>query len=170
MRDSFGSRVFRTRAAGLLLAAALSVGGIFFSAVPASAGSTGIDLCAQAAHQAGFQGAHLVEAIAIGMAESNCVPSSGSAYRGIWQIGRSSHPEVSDQCAYDAYCSAQATFGISNQGTNWCQWQTWSGAGCSNGSYDNRYQTYLNEAQAAASRVQGVAGVPVTSGVPTLSL
>lgn len=50
--------------------------------------------------------------------------------RGLCQINNVYHPEVSDDCAYDATCSAKAMFTISNSGTDFTPWSTYN-----NGAY-----------------------------------
>ncbi len=50
--------------------------------------------------------------------------------RGLWQFNRRHHPEVSDQCAFDAACSTKEAYRVSKNGTDWSQWNTWK-----NGSY-----------------------------------
>jgi hypothetical protein len=115
------------------------------SAVPESAVYT----CAAVAYKAGFRFYPLlstndgnqrpiVVAIAVGLAESGCNPSAvnyngptsgcpnGSTDRGLWQINNCYHPEVSDACAYQAQCNADAAWNISSQGTNWSPWSTYN--------------------------------------------
>ena len=50
--------------------------------------------------------------------------------RGLWQINDYWHPDVSDACAFDRYCNAQAMYRISSNGTNWHPWSTYE-----NGAY-----------------------------------
>jgi hypothetical protein len=47
-----------------------------------------------------------------------------SVDRGWFQINSYWHPEVSDACAYNAFCSARAAYRISKGGTDWSQWAT----------------------------------------------
>lgn len=108
---------------------------------------------AQIAYNAGFRGDGLVNAIAIGWAESSFIPDNvnttgnypvGSRDRGIWQINSAAHPEVSDSCAFDPVCAAGQTYRISNGGTNWSPWTTYGGT---------RYNEYLPTARTAAANV-----------------
>lgn len=48
-----------------------------------------------------------------------------SVDRGWFQINSYWHPEVSDACAYNAFCSARSAYRISKGGTDWSQWATW---------------------------------------------
>lgn len=90
------------------------------------------------AQKAGFTGNGLVLAVAIALTESGGVTNatgmnrSGagrqvtSIDRGLWQINNVYHPEVSDACAYDPTCAAQAAYRISRSGTNWSPWTTYT--------------------------------------------
>jgi hypothetical protein len=76
-------------------------------------------------------------AAAIAMAESSGDPRAvgvnrkpRSRDRGLFQINDRWHPEVSDSCAFDPRCNAEAAYEISNGGRNWRQWSTWH-----NGAY-----------------------------------
>merc|ERR1712216_139349 len=75
---------------------------------------------------------HCPQAVAIAMAESSgdCKITSSAGDRGLWQINRAAHPDVSDTCAYDCICNAQAAFKISGGGQDWTPWVTWN-----NGAY-----------------------------------
>lgn len=127
--------------------------------------AVGIDLCAQVGYAAGFRGNPLVTAVAVAMAESSCNPSAvgtngptagcpnGSRDRGLWQINHCYHPDVSDTCAFDAQCNANAAYRISSGGSNWQPWSTYN-----NGAYRN----YLSAAQAAVNRLGG--GTPGVTG------
>jgi Lysozyme like domain/Repeat of unknown function (DUF346) len=132
---------------------------------PAAVAADAADLCAEVGSQAGFSGDRLVTAVAVALAESGCNPSArgvnpptsgcpnGSVDRGLWQINNCYHAEVSDACAYDAQCNANAAYRISSGGTNWTPWSTYnSGA----------YLSYLAQAQAAVDRLQKP-GVDVAS-------
>lgn len=147
-----------------------SIGGPATASAPAPSlahpDAVGIDLCAQVAYAAGFRGNPLVTAVAVATAESSCNPSavgsngptagcpSGSLDRGLWQINNCYHPDVSDACAYDAQCNANAAYAISSGGTNWQPWSTYnSGA----------YAGYLAAAQAAVNRLGG-GGTPGVTG------
>jgi hypothetical protein len=117
------------------------------------------DLCAQVGSRAGFRGGALVTAVAVALAESGCNPGAagrngptsgcpnGSLDRGLWQINDCYHRDVTDACAYDAQCNANAAYRISSQGTNWNPWTTFrTGA----------YRAHIAEAQAAVGRLQPV--------------
>ena len=75
-------------------------------------------------------------AAAIAMAESSGrVRAVGrnrkprSIDRGLFQINSRWHLEVSNACAFDARCNAEAAYRISEGGRDWRQWTTWhSGA------------------------------------------
>lgn len=75
-------------------------------------------------------------AAAIAMAESSGrVRAVGrnrkprSTDRGLFQINSRWHLEVSNACAFDARCNAEAAYRISDGGRDWSQWTTWhSGA------------------------------------------
>jgi hypothetical protein len=76
-------------------------------------------------------------AAAIAMAESSGDPKAvglnrrpRSRDRGLFQINDRWHPEVSDRCAFDARCNAEAAHDISRGGRDWGQWSTWH-----NGAY-----------------------------------
>jgi hypothetical protein len=115
-----------------------------------------VDLCATVASRAGFSGERLVTAVAVGMAESSCRPGAqnangptkgcpnGSVDRGLWQINSCWHPSVSNSCAYDAQCNANAAYRISAKGANFTPWVAYT-----NGSYRN----HLDAARAAVSRL-----------------
>jgi hypothetical protein len=116
------------------------------SAVPDSAVYT----CAAVAWKAGFRFYPLIStndgsqrpivvAIAVGLAESSCNPAAqnhngptsgcpnGSTDRGLWQINDCYHSEVSNACAYQVQCNADAAWKISSEGTNWTPWSTYNG-------------------------------------------
>ena len=73
---------------------------------------------AQFAQQAGFTGNDWTISVAIAEAESSgwtratLVDSDCSVDRGLWQINSYWHSEVSDACAFDPTCAAQATHTI----------------------------------------------------------
>ena len=76
-------------------------------------------------------------AAAIALAESSGDPLARgvnrkprSIDRGLFQINDRWHPEVSDRCAYDARCNAEAALEISKGGRDWTAWSTWH-----NGAY-----------------------------------
>ncbi|MFI9363319.1 hypothetical protein ACIG5E_20025 [Kitasatospora sp. NPDC053057] len=144
------------RASRLALATASLLLPVTVPTVPAGAtpapAATGIDLCAEVGYDAGFRGDALVTAIAVGMAESSCDPLASNVQnntppsrdRGLWEINDYWHPEVSDACAFDAQCNANAAYRISNGGTNWQPWSTYN---------QGAHQRYLSAAQAAADRL-----------------
>jgi hypothetical protein len=69
-----------------------------------------------------------------------------STDRGLYQINSCYHPEVTDACAFDAQCNADAAYRILSQGTDWTQWATFK---------NGRYLSFLDEARAAADRLTG---------------
>jgi hypothetical protein len=97
--------------------------------------------CAQYAAKAGFSFNNYIEtnsgedlpvivlAVAIGLAESSCSPSAsppGYPYViGLWQINTDAHPSVSEACAEQPQCNADAAFEISDEGYDWCAWATY---------------------------------------------
>lgn len=116
-------------------------------------------LCAKVAAKAGFsfnrtvatsagQEPQIVVAIAVAMAESSCDPSAvnvnsgGSRDRGLWQMNSVYHSEVSDTCAFQIQCNADAAWNISDHGAHWKPWATFT-----NGAW----RTYLADAQSAIS-------------------
>lgn len=137
-------------------------------ATTAAATPAAADLCARVASTAGFRSDRLVTAVAIGLAESDCTTGArhpngatpgcpyGSLDRGLWQINDCYHAEVSDGCAYDAQCNANAAYRISAGGTNWQPWTTYT-----NGDYAGR----LTDARAAVSRLDGGGSGSVTGTV-----
>lgn len=130
---------------------------------------TGVQV-AQLAEQVGVPSGQLVTCVAIAWAESglrtdatgiNPGPRPGtiaSKDRGLWQINDYWHPDVSDTCAYDATCNAQAMYRISNHGTNWNPWSTFT-----NGAY----QRYIAAATLAVHLLQqGPQPAPVPTAAP----
>jgi Lysozyme like domain len=93
---------------------------------------------AAAAGQAGFAGQALRMAVAVGLAESGGnsrarhrnppTPGcpAGSVDRGGWQLNSCYHPEVSDGCADDLGCAAHAAYRISQAGSDWTPWTTYT--------------------------------------------
>jgi hypothetical protein len=94
--------------------------------------------------------APVVLGVAIVLAESGGDPKiTGKADkddRGLWQINRRWHPEVSDVCAYDAACSTKEAYRISKQGTDYSEWNTYK---------YNDYKRYMDRAKEAAKYVFG---------------
>jgi hypothetical protein len=123
----------------------------------AGGGSSAADLCAKTAATAGFVDRALITAVAIGLAESGCSRkasgtngptrgcSHGSTDRGLWQINNCYHPEVSDRCAYDSQCNANAAYAISHGGRNFSPWVTYN---------NGRWRTHLDQARAAVKRLR----------------
>jgi hypothetical protein len=115
-----------------LTTAALLAAGVVVAAPAQAAGD--INLCATVARAAGFTGDALVTAVAVAMAESRCDPAATghnngpppSDDRGLWQINDYWHPEVSDDCAYDAACNARAAYRIARGGADWTPWSTYN--------------------------------------------
>jgi lysozyme-like protein len=103
------------------------------------------------ATSAGFRGGSLEIVLAIAQAESSLntaainVNKDGSIDRGVLQINDRAHPEVLDACAYDPQCSFQQAYNISNHGTNFCSWCTYTTqCGNTNCQGDGKYQKYLS--------------------------
>lgn len=117
------------------------------------ASTASAQLCARVAAKAGFSYNHtvntsagsepiIVMAVAIALAESSCNPSAqgfngptsgcpnGSVDRGLWQVNSCYHSEVSNACAYQAQCNADAAYNISGAGSDWSPWSTYG-----NGAY-----------------------------------
>ena len=105
-------------------------------------------VCAIVANKAGFGYKatvdgypQIVVAVSVALAESSCNSSAvasngptsgcpnGSQDRGLWQINGCYHPNVSNACAFQIQCNANAAFTISGGGANWTPWSTFdSGA------------------------------------------
>lgn len=103
----------------------------------------------QYAQQAGFTGQSLQDIVAIAMAESggntlasNTVGNSAGTDRGVLQINSFFHPDVTDACAYDPACSFRSAFNISNQGTNFNPWVTFT-SGAYKKFLSNTMSTFL---------------------------
>jgi hypothetical protein len=119
--------------------------------------SSAADLCVKKAAKAGFVDGALVTAVAVGLAESGCSREArhangrtrgcrhGSTDRGLWQINNCYHSEVSDRCAYDSQCNADAAYAISHGGRDFSQWVTYN---------NGRYRAFLGEARAAVDRLR----------------
>lgn len=128
--------------------------GLTYATAPAST-----ILCAKVAAKAGYsftrtvatslgQEPQIVVAIAVAMAESSCNPhavnvnSGGSRDRGLWQMNSVYHPEVSDTCAFQIQCNADAAWNTSDHGADWKPWSAYA-----NGSW----KTHVGDAKAAIS-------------------
>ena len=126
--------------------------GLTYAKVPAST-----LLCAKVAAKAGYsftrtvatslgQEPQIVVAIAVAMAESSCDPgavnvnSGGSEDRGLWQMNSVYHPEVSNACAFQIQCNANAAWKVSDHGANWHPWSAYN-----NGSW----RSFVGDARAA---------------------
>jgi hypothetical protein len=119
--------------------------------------ASAIDTCYAVAAKAGFsfnktvstalgQEPQIVVALSVAMAESSCNPSAtnintnGSEDRGLWQINNAAWPNVSNTCAFQAQCNADAAWNISDHGTDWGPWATFnSGA----------WESYVSTAKSA---------------------
>jgi hypothetical protein len=130
--------------------------------VPASAdAASAAALCAQDAYKAGFPYNRtvagypsIIVAVAIGLAESSCNTSatntngptsgcpSGSTDRGLWQINNCYQPQVSNTCAFNGMCNAIAAYQISDKGTDYAPWSTYTGG---------QYKSYISDAESAIS-------------------
>src|SRR5947209_14220352 len=122
---------------------------------------------ARLAIQVGVPSSQLVTCVAIAWAESglrtdatgyNPGPRPGtvaSRDRGLWQINDYYHSDVSNACAYDAFCNAQAMYRISSGGTNWYPWSTYN-----NGDY----RQFIPAAQLAVHLAGETTGGP---SIPT---
>jgi hypothetical protein len=125
---------------------------------PATARASTI-LCAKVAAKAGYsfnrtvatslgQEPQIIVAIAVAMAESSCNPgavninSGGSEDRGLWQMNSVYHSEVSDACAFQIQCNANAAWKVSDHGADWDPWSAFT-----NGSW----RSYVGDARAAIS-------------------
>lgn len=130
------------------------------SATPAAdLSSAAVTLCVRSAAKAGFsfndtvatplgREPQIVVAVSIAMAESSCDPKAvfhdpdGSEDRGLWQINNRAWPSVSDKCAFDAQCNADAAWKISAKGTTWTPWSTFN-----NGAWER----FVSTAKAAVT-------------------
>lgn len=99
----------------------------------------------QVAQKAGFTADQAVVATAIALAESGGrtnatnTDSNGTVDRGLWQIN-SVHQQFTASKLFDPLYNAQAAYQVSNSGTNWLPWVTFtSGA----------YTRFLSDAQGA---------------------
>jgi hypothetical protein len=84
------------------------------------------------ARAAGFSPLDATVAAAIALAESGGntdakgTNKDGSIDRGAWQINSRWHPEITDVCATDPTCSANAAFSISRGGKDFTPWTTYT--------------------------------------------
>ncbi len=83
------------------------------------------------AKQAGFSQQEALTATAIAICESHLHPKrtgindNGTIDRGLWQINNAAWPDVSDWCAYNPKCSAEAALSIRNSKKGWRNWTVW---------------------------------------------
>jgi hypothetical protein len=128
-----------------------------FRLAPDKINSTAAQACGIVAAKAGFSYARSVDgypqmvvAVAVAMAESSCNPgasytnSNGCVDRGLWQVDNCAWPNVSNTCAYQAQCNADAAYSISAEGTDWTPWSTFN-AGV--------WRDYISDADAAVSGI-----------------
>jgi Lysozyme like domain/Ricin-type beta-trefoil lectin domain len=124
-------------------------------AAPSSIASPNAEVCAKVAAKAGFSYTHTVDglpqmvvAVSVAMAESSCnftaefVNSNGCVDRGLWQIDNCAHPNVSNACAFQVQCNADAAFSISSDGTDWGPWSTFQ---------SGVWRNYISTAEAAVT-------------------
>lgn len=103
---------------------------------------------AEVCAEAGWTGEALVTAVAVCLAESGgntlAVNETGntppSRDRGLFQINDYWHPEIDDECAFDALCNASAAYDISSGGTDWTPWSAYQAG---------KYEVFLDRARAA---------------------
>jgi Lysozyme like domain len=102
-------------------------------------------------------------AAAIAMAESsgNPLASNPSGATGLWQILESAHPQWSVQQLQNPNTNAQAAIAISNNGSNWNPWQTYT---------ENVYQKYLQAGSATPNTAGGTVTTNLTCTFPTISV
>jgi murein DD-endopeptidase MepM/ murein hydrolase activator NlpD len=114
----------------------------------------------QYAAAAGFSGAGLNTIVAIAQAESSLdtsarnINTDGSIDRGILQINKKWHPEVSDAQAYDPAAAFAAGYQISSRGSDFHPWSTYT-----NGAY----KAYLSGVTGGRATKQWF-NAPVTHG------
>jgi hypothetical protein len=142
--------------------------------------STAAQTCAGYAAAAGWAnngdyGGNLVTATAVCVAESGgnaaiyyCdgngtvgtyppVTCPGGSYdRGLWQINSKAWPKVTDACAFQPACNANAAYAISAQGATFSPWAVYDGTG---------YTRYLAAAQTAVTGLTSGALVSAAFGV-----
>jgi len=74
------------------------------------------------------------------------VSCSGMYDRGLWQIDNQAWASISDTCAFTARCNADGAYTISQRGTSFSPWATYT-----SGTYSN----YLTAAQVAVRALRG---------------
>jgi hypothetical protein len=129
------------------------------AADPAAIPAAAVTVCAKVAWKAGFSYTRtiatsagdvrqIVLAVAVAMAESSCNPDAvytnpgGCRDRGLWQIDDCAHPNVSDACAFQIQCDADAAWTISSEGTSWTPWSTFN---------SGIWKQYLSSARSAVT-------------------
>jgi Lysozyme like domain len=115
------------------------------------------DQAIQYASAAGFNGQALNTIVAIATAESGLRTdaqghNTGSVDRGVLQINSYWHAEVPDACAYDPACAFRQAYRISNGGTNFTPWTTYT-----NGAY----RAYLSS---STNTIGSSSTIPASSG------
>lgn len=123
--------------------------------------NAGAGEAAQVAKAHGLAGSTLVTAVAIAGAESqykdgahclDCVPGVKEDSRGLWQINVDAHPQFASADLYNASVNAAAMMVVSNEGTHWTPWSTYT-----NGAY----LAYWPVAAAAVAALEG--GGPIAA-------
>ena len=74
------------------------------------------------------------------------VACSGMYDRGLWQIDSQSWASITDTCAFTGKCNADGAYAISQRGTSFSPWATYT-----SGAYSN----YLSAAQSAITALRG---------------
>src|SRR5579859_308030 len=80
----------------------------------------------------------------------------GSYDRGLWQLNSKAQTQVSDACAFQPTCNADAAYAISAQGATFSPWAVYDGTG---------YVRYLGAAQTAVTGLDSGALVSAAFGV-----
>jgi Lysozyme like domain len=118
------------------------------------------------AQQAGFTGTGLATIVAIALAESSgwtqaqqWGPQQSGTDRGVLQINSYWHPDVSDTQAYDPAQAFQAAYRISNNGTNFSQWATYTGGA---------YKQYLSQVGNNVGTTAATGATSTTADTTTL--
>lgn len=121
------------------------------------------------AQQAGFDGADLITAVAIALAESSGNPNvynpeaaagtpAGQGSYGLWQIYLHAHPEFAGDNLYDPQTNANDAYEIYRKAGGFSPWTAFnSGA----------YQTYMAAASSATEPVPAMPGLTIDEQVAT---
>jgi hypothetical protein len=80
----------------------------------------------------------------------------GSYDRGLWQVNSKAWPQVTDACAFQPTCNANAAYAISAQGATFSPWAVYDSTG---------YVRYLGPAQTAVNGLDSGAIVSAAFGV-----